>query len=247
MNSFDDTRSLNTMSITKTYWCHLCKTEFIKLFISGVEVQCRICSNTFCEEITQDQQSSDHPSTFEPYEREGNTNSINRNNSSPINHISLLDILFPNRTNNEIQIQSNNDFGSFFNFFDEDLHLENIINYLMANDNNKYGNPPTSKQIITNLPVIEATESSLSELKKNNINECSVCKEEFELKQKVMKIPCNHCFHNDCILPWLKERNSCPVCRFELPTDDQDYENLKNQKRNMVRGNIRDRSGQGNN
>jgi len=136
----------------------------------------------------------------------------------------------------------------FFNFFfDEDLHLENIINYLMANDNNKYGNPPTSKQIITNLPVIEATESSLSELKKNNINECSVCKEEFELKQKVMKIPCNHCFHNDCILPWLKERNSCPVCRFELPTDDQDYENLKNQKRNMVRGNIRDRSGQGNN
>jgi hypothetical protein len=29
--------------------------------------------------------------------------------------------------------------------------LENIINYLMANDPNKYGNPPASKDEINNL------------------------------------------------------------------------------------------------
>ena len=45
-------------------------------------------------------------------------------------------------------------------------------------------------------------------------------------------MPCNHHFHCDCLLPWLKERNSCPVCRYELPTDDEDFEKRKKEKSN---------------
>ena len=125
--------------------------------------------------------------------------------------------------------------------FDEDFHLENLINYIITNDNNRYGNPPASKIAINSLESIEINEEKLMELKSNNLLECSVCKDQFEINQKIKKIPCKHHFHLECIMPWLKERNSCPVCRYELPTDDEDYETLKNQKRNLVRSNLRDR------
>ena len=232
MNSFLETNNQH-YSMTKTYWCHLCKTEIMKVFIKGVEVQCRLCSNTFCEEIVTEQDSSDHPSTFEPFERV-NPNNLNRNNESPINNrFSLIHLLLPSL---ESTLSSGNSF-----LFDEDFHLENLINYIITNDNNRYGNPPASKIAINSLESIEINEEKLMELKSNNLLECSVCKDQFEINQKIKKIPCKHHFHLECIMPWLKERNSCPVCRYELPTDDEDYETLKNQKRNLVRSNLRDR------
>lgn len=54
--------------------------------------------------------------------------------------------------------------------------------------------------------------------------ECAICKDAFELNEQVQRLPCRHLYHKQCISPWLDAHNTCPVCRFELPTDDNEYE-----------------------
>ncbi len=58
------------------------------------------------------------------------------------------------------------------------------------------------------------------------------CRDELDVGDEVQILPCNssHIFHPPCLAPWLKDHNSCPVCRHELPTDDWRYEDAKEKK-----------------
>ncbi|XP_059645792.1 E3 ubiquitin-protein ligase RING1-like [Cornus florida] len=99
--------------------------------------------------------------------------------------------------------------------------LEQLIQQLAENDPNRYGTPPASKSAIEALPNVKITD----ELLVSDSAQCAVCKDTFELGEDARQMPCKHIYHSDCILPWLELHNSCPVCRYELPTDDPDYEN----------------------
>ncbi|XP_074290021.1 uncharacterized protein LOC141616780 [Silene latifolia] len=45
---------------------------------------------------------------------------------------------------------------------------------------------------------------------------CAVCLEDFEDGEEVMVTPCKHMFHEECIIPWVKNHSNCPVCRSAL-------------------------------
>ncbi|KAI3807699.1 hypothetical protein L1987_23633 [Smallanthus sonchifolius] len=80
------------------------------------------------------------------------------------------------------------------------------------------GAPPAAKSAVEGLRTVEVNST--------DIEICAVCKDSvFNNEGKIAKqLECGHIYHGDCIVPWLNSKNSCPVCRFELPTDDPEYE-----------------------
>lgn len=99
--------------------------------------------------------------------------------------------------------------------------FDRFLDQLSQIDANGFGridnNPPASKAAIESMPTIEIQEIHIS-----TESHCAVCKDPFDLGTEAKEMPCKHIYHSDCILPWLALRNSCPVCRHELPPDNQD-------------------------
>jgi hypothetical protein len=55
-------------------------------------------------------------------------------------------------------------------------------------------------------------------------NKCVICQDGYPRGSTVTLMPCLHAFHRECLLTWLRVRNSCPTCRYQLPTEDAAYE-----------------------
>jgi len=227
-----NTNQNGQMPQMKKYWCHLCKKEFSHIYEND-DIKCTFCGKTFCEIIeNEDTSNSSHPINFEPFILNNSNSQNNLNNSQNENggnHRHNINTLnrraenLRNRANhivefltNYIFIQNNND------------NIDNIISHIMLHDTNKYGNPPAAKKAIENLKKYKINEEKIKEF--GFENSCAVCKDEFNIGEECLSMPCNHNFHKDCIIPWLNERNSCPVCRYELPTDDKDFEEMKKRK-----------------
>jgi len=45
---------------------------------------------------------------------------------------------------------------------------------------------------------------------------CSICFSEFELGNKIRKLPCSHEYHSKCIKTWLTNEKTCPICKKEV-------------------------------
>ncbi|XP_012878134.1 PREDICTED: E3 ubiquitin-protein ligase RNF126 [Dipodomys ordii] len=88
--------------------------------------------------------------------------------------------------------------------------LDAIITQLLNQFENT-GPPPADKEKIQALPTVPVTEEHVG-----SGLECPVCKDDYALGENVRQLPCNHLFHDGCIVPWLEQHDSCPVCRKSL-------------------------------
>ncbi|PSR90281.1 E3 ubiquitin-protein like [Actinidia chinensis var. chinensis] len=110
---------------------------------------------------------------------------------------------------NNPQNQNNHPIGSLGDYF-IGPGLDLLLQHLAENDPNRYGTPPAQTQAVEAMPTVKIEEGL----------QCYVCLEDFEFGTEAKEMPCKHKFHSGCILPWLELHSSCPVCRYQLPSDE---------------------------
>ena len=176
----------------------------------------------------------------------------NRNNRNNImnNFLSggeiITEVVNPNGQNIIISrsIVNGSGLNNFLLNHINDHQFENFINIITAFDLQHKGNPPASERAINNLKKIEINDQNINEFKEQT---CNVCLENFNAGQITMKLDCGHYFHEKCITHWLKMRNTCPVCRHELESNDPNYEKRKHLHRETIRNLHNNNSGNNNN
>ncbi|KAJ4960698.1 hypothetical protein NE237_020608 [Protea cynaroides] len=109
--------------------------------------------------------------------------------------------------------------------------LESLLRDAMG----KEGLPPASKASIEEMPKVEITQEDLDQ-------ECSICLDGWEIGGEAREMPCKHRFHSSCIEEWLGMHGSCPLCRFKMPTDEED---CRKRSRGDGNGAVEDEQGRG--
>ncbi|XP_054801403.1 uncharacterized protein LOC129305392 [Prosopis cineraria] len=106
-------------------------------------------------------------------------------------------------------------------------HISQIQNY------NDIGLVDESITDSEDMRLVPASKSSIEGLEKVNVDEqkegsakgrcdCAICFEDFSIDSEAVRMPCFHLFHRTCITRRLHHRNTCPLCRFQMPTENDD-------------------------
>lgn len=133
--------------------------------------------------------------------------------------------LNPNQEDSEENIEANEGHGFRLGDYFIGGNIDDIITELMDQEDNPIGEPP-------------ASDIALEQIKSQVMDEpdksCHVCLEIMPVGETVSIMPeCNHKFHENCLIPWLKEHNSCPVCRKSI--NDPEKEKQEELRRKRIR------------
>lgn len=93
-----------------------------------------------------------------------------------------------------------------------------VITQLLNNlDGSNSGPPPMPREQVDKLPTVKISDDQV----KNTNLQCTVCMEDFQVNDIARQLPCEHFFHQDCIVPWLNLHASCPICRKTFNTGSE--------------------------
>lgn len=60
----------------------------------------------------------------------------------------------------------------------------------------------------------DVTDADDSELK------CLICQHEYCHNEELLRLPCGHCFHSECVGQWLLRTDQCPYCRTTIQEEE---------------------------
>ena len=95
-------------------------------------------------------------------------------------------------------------------------YYNNIINGL---NNTPFTNPSEEHELLKDAKMI-----SFNGVKEYKETKCPISLEQFKEGEKLIQLPCNHLFSKEHLLNWLKDKHTCPVCRYELQSNKETLE-----------------------
>jgi len=98
--------------------------------------------------------------------------------------------------------------------------LNEIIRILQRNQDEaaRRAHPPTSESALKKLKRFPLSDKYCKKDKNGKIElpSCCICLNDVQKGEETVLLPCGHMFHWNCCLDWLKNNNTCPMCRFEI-------------------------------
>lgn len=205
------------------YWCHVCHRSL--RLSAGDPIVCPTCRGAFLEEVSGGQ------GVTNPFDGDLVATMVNwlNNRGNNEGRDQLPDGLLhgpflilrrrPHGRNGLMELLLGNDAGieprplpaNIGDYF-LGTGLDELIEQLSQND--RCGPPPAPRAAVDAMPRIKINPQHLTKS-----SHCPVCNEQFEVGGEAREMPCKHIYHSDCIVPWLTQHNSCPVCRQGLPSE----------------------------
>ena len=142
-----------------------------------------------------------------------NNNNINNNNNNENNYLSNRNNYLSSNISNSRAINSSSFVTNTFNTLTPNsIHIRrrnnlNRNNYLTINTENN--------NFLKKFQSV-CTEENYSSKKYTEENLCGICLEKFKENDDILILPCNHKFHKECIIKWMKIRKFCPFDKKDI-------------------------------
>lgn len=81
---------------------------------------------------------------------------------------------------------------------------------------------PGCKEAVAKLPNVPKDSMDLVDPEDGTIVNCLICWDALDAGEAVVRCPCDHMFHVDCLTTWAQSHSSCPTCRAEIGPPDEE-------------------------
>ena len=74
--------------------------------------------------------------------------------------------------------------------------------------------------------ILELDEFQYKHIKKYGVIievKCAICLQKYKGVDIIKEFHCMHIFHKNCILKWIKNSNICPLCKYDISNDVNNF------------------------